>query len=569
MKTINNYFFNFFKLLSYTNKKEKISLFFAICAMVVTSFLEVLSIGTLIPFVTVILSPDKLINNNFINLYPYKDYNLQLIFTFIFILTIILSTLFRVFVLHLTIKLSKVIPLQFSKKIYSKILSSEYQKIKEKNSAESISIITDKMDAISAVLFTFLNAFSSIIICIGILSLLFFIDPLITTYAIIIATLIYLLIAFFAKSRLKENSKILSNSSILRIKHVKETFGAFKQIILYDTRELFQKIFFRYDSDYKFAQYKSQFLNSAPRFFVEAFGIIFISILIYFLYAILAYDTVYIITLIGTIAFTSQKLLPLLNNIYSCYGIITNYSAFIYEISNNLFENKKTDNLVYLQKNIAEFKFEKSIFLKEISFKYNRGNKILIKSFNLEIAKGEKIAIVGETGCGKSSLLDILMGLLRPTSGKVEIDREELNSKNISEWQKKIAHVPQEIFLFDNSILKNIAFNLNESEINLSQIIECAKNAEIHDFIETLPEKYQTIIGENGLLISGGQRQRIGIARALYKNRDILTLDEATSALDFETEKKILNNLTQNNKTIIQITHRINDAITYDKIVKL
>ena len=161
------------------------------------------------------------------------------------------------------------------------------------------------------------------------------------------------------------------------------------------------------------------------------------------------------------------------------------------------------------------------------------------------------------------------MGLLIPIQGKLEVDDHKINHENMKNWQNKISHVPQETFLFDNTIKNNIIFNFENDKIDLSKVIEAAKLAEVHDFIETLPDKYETIVGEDGVFLSGGQKQRIGIARALFKNREILTLDESTSALDTLTEKKILNNLNKKNITIIQITHRINEVENYDNVIRL
>ncbi len=162
------------------------------------------------------------------------------------------------------------------------------------------------------------------------------------------------------------------------------------------------------------------------------------------------------------------------------------------------------------------------------------------------------------------------MGLLEPTEGHIEIDQNKLSADNLIGWQRKISHVPQEIFLFDSSIKENIAFNHKQlGKIEMDRVIEISKAAEIHEFISKLPEKYDTVVGENGMFLSGGQKQRIGIARALYNEKEILTLDEATSALDRDTERKILNNIIQKNITVIQITHRIDNLDNYDQVIEL
>ena len=211
--------------------------------------------------------------------------------------------------------------------------------------------------------------------------------------------------------------------------------------------------------------------------------------------------------------------------------------------------------------------FTDKIELNNISFKYNLNDKEIIKSKYIEIKKGSKVCFMGETGSGKSTCLDILMGLLKPTKGFIKIDGNLLTDENIKFWQNKISHVPQDIFLLDATIRENIMFNFNQDNIDIEEIIESAKIAEIHDFINTLPEKYETKVGEKGALLSGGQKQRIGIARAIYQKKEILTLDEATNALDDKTEKKVLNNLNNlKGITIIQITHGDISNLKFDKI---
>ena len=269
--------------------------------------------------------------------------------------------------------------------------------------------------------------------------------------------------------------------------------------------------------------------------------------------------------------YLGQSLINQYNNIYISYTSLINYENFILEINffleNLLSKNIAKENQKKLFENID---FKKKINLEKISFKYKRGEKEIIKSLSFKINKGSKVGIIGPTGSGKSTLLDVIMGLLEPQEGFLEIDGKKLSKNNINSWRNKISHVPQDIFLFDATIEENIAFTFHEDNIDLKKVIESAKLAEIHSFIESLPNKYKTKVGENGILLSGGQKQRIGIARALFKHKEILTLDEATSALDINTEKNILDNINKiKGTTIIQITHRTNQLDGHDNIIKL
>ena len=569
-----NLFSDFLILFNHLDSEMKLKIYFSTIVMTIASFLEVLSISALIPFVTAILSPEKLAEIQFVNLFldteDLQNINYKLIFTIIFISSIVIANTFRIFVLYLLIKLSKTIPLKLAEDVYKKTIETDYNILKQKNSASIISMITDKMDSLSGVFFNFLSACSALIIIMAIVTLLFLINVKITLVTILTVLFLYSIIGFLFKKKLKENSIILSKTSVERIKHVKETFGSMKQLILYDAKNLFQKIFTKYDKDFRLSQFKSQFLMTCPRFIVEAIGIIAISLAVYFLHMTLKYEAISIITLVAALAFSAQKLLPQVNIVYIFYSTLINYSSFIKEINFILKEIKHEKINIEINKaDINNLDFKHKIRLREISFKYERNDTNVLKSFNFEIKKNSKIAIIGETGSGKSTLLDIIMGLLEPLNGSLEVDGNKIFLENIKKWQKKFSHVPQETFLFDNTIKKNIIFDFYDKNIELSKVVESAKLAEIHDFIERLPDKYETIVGENGILLSGGQKQRIGIARALYKDKEILTLDEATNALDIKTEKKILDNITKKNITIIQITHRVNNITNYDGLIEL
>ena len=328
---------DFYILISFIEKKDRLNIYFSIILMTIASILEVISIGSLIPFVTVIFSPEKLMDIKFLNnLTVTKIYdidNFKLLFTSLFIFLVLISNLFRVYVLNKIIKLSKTIPMGISSKIYKQIIEKDYNTFKKKNSAGFISLVTDKMDSISAVFFNFLSACTALIIIIGILALLLIVNTKISLLTILIVTFLYFLIGIFVKKKLKNNSEILSISSFARIKHVKETYGSIKQIILFNTGNIFFKIFEKNDKNYRMAQYKSQFLTTSPRFLVETTGIITISLIIYFLHISLNYEPIAIISLVAILAFSAQRVLPQINTIYVSYTSLLSYSEFIKEIN--------------------------------------------------------------------------------------------------------------------------------------------------------------------------------------------------------------------------------------------
>lgn len=571
MKPKKSFLQNFFNLLKYIDKKDKKNILLCVFMMVITSLLEVISIGSLIPFVAIFLSPENLleiIRIDFIKITKSNIGNLQLIFTLIFVGSVLFANMFKTYVLFLSIKLSKIISINLSQKVFAKLIDLNYKDLKNINSANVISLVTDKMDAVGSLIFNFLNTCSSIIISFSVLTFLFIVDFQITIICLIVALIVYFFIALLVKKRLENASEILSFSSIKRVQHVKETFGTFKQITLFNSKSLFQNFFYNHDKNYKMAQFKTQFLGTFPRFVIEGVGIVLIIILIYFFHNFLNYQAVFIVTLVGALAFAAQRLLPQLNIIYQFYSNILSNSEFIKDVLEYLIliQNKDKEKT---ETSIETSNFQKEINIKNISFKYRDNSEFIFKNLNFKIKKGYNFAIIGSTGSGKSTLIDLIMGFLYPSEGSIYIDSKELNFSNLQKYQNLISHVPQEIFLFDNTIAQNISFEFDKKKIDINKVINSAKLSEIHEFVDNLPNKYETVVGDNGILLSGGQRQRIGLARALYQQKEILTLDEATNALDIETEKKILKNLKEKKITIIQITHRTENLDNYDEVLKL
>ena len=273
--------------------------------------------------------------------------------------------------------------------------------------------------------------------------------------------------------------------------------------------------------------------------------------------------------LLGAVAIGSQRLLPLIQNGYNALIKLRGSLAAIQDIVRFL-SQEKLDYLVDIN-NKDKLEFVRNIELKEIEFSYTESGLKVFKGINLEISKGNKIGFIGKTGSGKSTLIDIIMGLLEPIQGSIFIDKTKINKKNLKSWQNNIAHVPQHIYLSDESITNNIAFGLSKEDIDISKVKEVAEQAKIAETIEKMPKKYDTKIGERGIRLSGGQRQRIGIARALYKGADLIVLDEATSALDNTTEKEIMdifNNLGKD-ITVLIIAHRVTTLTDCDKIYEI
>jgi ATP-binding cassette subfamily B protein len=364
--------------------------------------------------------------------------------------------------------------------------------------------------------------------------------------------LIYLTISILSRKRIKENGKKISQLSTAVIKKMQEGIGSIRDILIDNSQKVFVREFEKINFSYRNAQGNNYFISLAPRYFVETVSIVVIVIISYFMLIKIGSNSV--IPILGMIALSSQKLIPAIQQVYMSYINIVGAK----ESLNDLFKILESP-LLNSDKNPRidrKHFFSKKIKLKNVSFRYNSDSQLILNNVNLTINKGDFLGVIGGTGQGKSTLVDIMMTLLSPSSGDLFFDEKKMDDKAL--WRGLISHVPQSIFLIDGSIYQNIAFGVDVEDIDHNLAKGAAKLACIFDDIKAFPDGFETNIGENGCRLSGGQRQRIGIARAMYRNSEVLILDEATSALDIVTEEKVINSLKNinNKKTVIIITHK-------------
>ena len=564
---------NLIKLWHFASKRRQYQFWALIALMTLSSLLEVISIGAVIPLLGVLTAPEKFYDNAFVqpivHFYGISDLD-RLIFyvTIAFITIVIIANTVRLTLLYAITRYSFAMGADLSIKIYRHTLYQEYSVHISRNSSEVINgIITKTSSIIGGVIVPFLNFISSVILLTGIILLLLFINIAMTLTVFIGFGAIYLAIGRFTKSNLQNNSKIIAKHSNQMIKSLQEGLGGVRDVLIDGSQEFYCQKYSKSDLLMRRAAGNNLFISESPRYAMEAIGIILLVVLAYVLIQKEG-GTNSTIPFLGMLALSAQRLLPALQRVYSAYSRIKGTESSLKDVV-KLLQQKLPKYLS--QVNLKSFKLKEEIRLKNVSFCYNDNSSFILRNINLHIAKGEKIGFIGETGCGKSTLLDIIMGLLPPSSGELSIDQVILNNQNFREWQKNIAHVPQKIFLSDSTIDDNIAFGISNKKVDYLQIRKSAKNAKISDFIDSLNEGYQTIVGENGVSLSGGQLQRIGIARAFYKDTDVLILDEATSALDGETESEIMRNIDMMDKglTILIVAHRLTTLKYCDRIYKL
>ncbi len=540
--------------------------------MLLTSFAEIISIGAVLPFLSVLIVPERIFELPFAQ--PFiealkltEPKQLLLPLTISFCLAALIAGVMRLLLLWANTRLSFAAGADLNIQIYRRTLYQPYQKHCIRNSSEVIDGISGKADAvIYGIILPSLTFISSIWMLTTILTALFIVQPIVTLVAFGGFSFIYLAIVLATRKQLIADGEDVARESTQVIKLIQEGLGGIRDVIIDGNQETHCKIYQNTDSRLRRAQSNSLFIGASPRYGMEALGIIFIAILSYSLTQ-QAEGVSQVIPLLGTLALGAQRLLPVLQQAYGSWAQINSKRAILRDILELLDQSLP----VYLDKTNILIPFKQTISLNQISFRYDKQGDNVLNQINLTISKGGRIGFVGPTGSGKSTLIDIIMGLLEPTIGSLQVDGQTVSAINCRSWQAHIAHVPQAIFLADGTVEENIAFGIPRNQIDQARVKQAAEKAQISISIESWPKQYQTVVGERGIRLSGGQRQRIGIARALYKQADVIIFDEATSALDSETEQAVMQSIESLSKdlTLLIIAHRLTTLRNCSQIVEL
>ncbi|WP_415303520.1 ABC transporter ATP-binding protein [Candidatus Pelagibacter sp. Uisw_090] len=563
----------FKELWQHLSRRRKKQFWMLLVLMVVAPLMEVISIGSIVPFLSVLTDPDKIFQNQ--SLQPLITFlsitnsnQLILPLTIIFIVATIFSAMIRLLLLYVSTRFSYVTCVDLSVDIYRRTLYQDYSAHTSSNSSEVInSIITKTNTVLGKVLVPILALISSTIMMVCIIGVVLFINPQVSLITISTFGLLYFIVAFFTKKSLTKNSQLIADESTKMVKSLQEGLGGIRDVIIDGTQEFYCKIYQNADFKFRSATGKNIFIASSPRYLMEAVGMILITILAYILTS-QEKSILGAIPILGALAIAAQKLFPVLQTAYYSYAVIKGAKSSFQDVLNLLnqpFSYNLNNSL------IKQIPFNQKITFKDLSFRHTKDSPWILKNVNLTFKKGETIGFIGETGSGKSTLLDILMSLLTPTSGNLIIDDNVITKKNRRSWQVCISHVPQIIYLTDSTIEENVAFGVDLKNIERQKINRATKSAQILEFISDLKDRNKAFIGERGVQLSGGQRQRIGIARALYKDSDVLIFDEATSALDNQTEQKIMEEIDQlkDNKTVFIVAHRITTLKKCDRIIRI
>tara|TARA_Y100000816_G_C26092206_1_gene577361 strand:+ start:423 stop:2207 length:1785 start_codon:yes stop_codon:yes gene_type:complete len=561
------------KLFLSMERRRRYQFLILLTLMILTSMFEVISIGAVIPFLGVLIEPSSIFElpaaQPFIQ-FLGVDQPTQIILPIsaLFASAVLMAGAMRVLLLWASVKFSFILGVDLSVSIFTQVINQPYIAHTKQNSSDIISAISIKIaQVINGVVLSVLNMISSFIIVTAIITILIIINPSASLIAILFFSALYIFFYLYVKQKVKVNSLNVNRASNSLMKILQEALGGIRDIIINGNQQFYRSIFWRADLVFRKSLGNTLFITNSPRYFMETFGVLLIVLLAYILSTQGEKSFADGIPVLGALALGAQRLLPVMQLLYNSWGNIKGTHFVLKEVLGFLnLNDTKTMNVIN-----DDCTFEKNIRLKDVSFGYDKNSLPAINNINLDIKKGDCIGIIGKTGSGKSTLIDIMMGLLDPTHGTLEVDENVITSSNRRAWQSRIAHVPQNIYLSDSTIEENIAFGIPVEEIDSSLVRRAAISANIDSVVNEWPLKYKTILGERGIRLSGGQRQRIGIARALYKQADVLFLDEATSSVDTSTEASIMKAIEElsNDVTLIIIAHRITTLKNCSRIIEL
>ena len=540
--------------------------------MVASSLLEALSIGSMLPFLGALTSPEKtreifIVRQLTLFFEINTDVFIQFILTILFIILLILSALVRLIYFWCQTRLGISIGIDFSVKVYENTLHLPYVELISKNSSEILAGAQKAKDLVGIIIQPALTLISSTLMLAVVLVTLLAVEPKVAISGMVGFGLLYVIATTFSKRLLYKNSRTYAKELGLVNRIIQEGIGGIRDVIINRMQFAFTESYRNSLTKMQRAAASNLLLAQIPRFIIEMLGMT-IMVVIAYVSAISDGGLLSVIPIIGVLALSTQRMLPVLQQAYVAYSSIRGGSDSVIDVLELLNQNVNILKRISIEK---KYSFKNEISLRGISFKYPNTQKFVIKNLDLVIKKGSRIGIIGETGSGKSTLIDLIIGLLTPNEGAIYIDNKKLLESEVRLWQECISHVPQSIYLSDASIAENIAFGESLHQVDIFRVKDAAKIAQLSKTVEEFDEGFSTNVGERGVKLSGGQRQRICIARAIYKNSLLLIMDEGTSALDSKIESELLDAINSINSdiTIIYIAHKLNTLRNCDEIFEL
>ena len=540
--------------------------------LLIAAFAEMMTIGAVLPFILLIASPEQLERYAaarwVMSAFGFQNAE-QLVVpaTLLFVCVALMAGLVRTGVQWATSRFAYMLGYDLGIRVYDRFLHQSLAWHTQQNSSSIVSLINKVQILSNTVVLPVLQTLGAALMCVAIIITLLVINLWATLITMGAFGILYLAIAKLVRPKLRRSSLAQKQLHQERIRSAQEAAGGIREVLLDSAQPYFLETFRSLDVEFRRAQALTSFLTNMPRFAVESIGMALVALLAFFL-ARSEGGLAAALPTLGALALGAQRMMPMVQQIYSAWAAVTSNYHTVEEILD--MQDLPVDAGERLR--VKPLPFEKHIRLNALSFGYSRQRGPLLNDIDLTIGKGSRIGLIGATGSGKSTLVDIVMGLRAPSQGSISIDDVALDTPPLRRaWQANIAHVPQTIFLADSTIAENVAFGIRREDIDMALVEHAIADAGMAAFVANLPEGMHTQVGERGILLSGGQRQRIGIARALYKRVDLLVFDEATSALDTQTEEIVMEaiNGLSRQLTILMIAHRLSTLQQCDQIYEL
>ena len=528
---------------------------------------ELATIGAVIPFVGVLLNVNSRSTSFLPQHLPVMSSGALTIAITVSFAALALSTAcIRVAVLWITTRFVYALGEDISVKVFSDVLNKPLKYHLKHNSSEAVALINKSKQLTSNLVLPLMIASSNALIAFAISAGLLIVSPTISICAFLCFAAIYALVALFSKKRLIRNSVTASVSYSEQTKVLQEGLGAIRDILLDRSQSYFLARFQESERSIARAQAANAVIGLSPRYIVESLGMIVIAALVCTL-VVSGHEITSLLPSLGALVLGAQRLLPSMQSIYYGYSQVSANWGSLTEVIDFLEEPSRDVDQI----STSRLPFVHKIEVKGLSFRHEGSSSNILDQINLCIEKGSKVGFIGRTGCGKSTFMDLVMGLSEPTAGRIIIDDAILTPSNLANWRCQVSHVPQNIYLADVSVKENIALGIDRRLIDNRRIADVSRMAAIEEFSAKLPRGLDTLVGERGARLSGGQKQRIGIARALYKRPELLILDESTSALDEETERQIMQTIFElgRSQTVFIIAHRLKTILKCDVVYEL